>query len=244
MLSPDLDPSRMTFTELHLDLPARNAIDHSFLDVLETGLRKADGGAILLRGTQRSFCAGLNLKFLPTLSPDELEAFLIRADASFGQLWRYPGPVVACVEGHAIAGGAVVLNACDLRIATGRADVRIGVNELALGACYPPNALRIMETRVGTQHASRVILGAELFAPADALAVGMLDRIEEDPLAVARAEARRLASFPSDAYRYIKAQLREPLRPSEAGQRQWRDEALAQWRSPELLERIRAALGS
>ncbi|MDA1265887.1 MAG: enoyl-CoA hydratase/isomerase family protein [Planctomycetota bacterium] len=233
----------MTFTEIHLDLPARNAIDHDFLDVAEAALRGAGGGPILLRGTEKAFCAGLNLKFLPTLSADELEAFLVRADAFFGALWHHPGPVVACVEGHAIAGGAVVLQACDLRIGTDRADVRIGVNELALGACYPPNALRIMETRLGAQHATRVILGAELFAPQAALAVGLLDRVEVDPSMVARAEIERLASFPADAYRYIKAQLREPLRPSAAEVAQWRGEALAQWRSPALLERIRAALG-
>jgi enoyl-CoA hydratase len=233
----------MSVYDLHLDLPGRNAIDDAFLERVEAGLRAAEGGAVLLRGTEQAFCAGLNLKLLSELEGDELEAFLGRADGFFSALWGYPGPVVGCVEGHAIAGGCLILQACDLRIVTDRAAVRIGANELALGACFPPNALALLTQRVPPQHMGRVVLGAELFSPQDALAVGLVDRVEADPLAAARAAAERMGGFPAEAFAYVKRELHAGAAADDAAVARWRAEALPQWSSPELRGRIRAVLG-
>ena len=233
----------MSVHELHLDLPARNAIDPGFLDHAEAAFAAADGGAVLLRGTERAFCAGLNLKLLPELDGADMEAFLVRVDRFFRAVFEHPGPVVACVEGHAIAGGCVLLQACDARVVTDRPEVRLGVNELALGACYPPNALAVVAARLPRRHVERVVLGAELFSPQEALALGLVDRVEADPLAAARAEAARLASHPPEAYAYVKRELRAGALPDEATVARWHEEALPQWSSQALRDRIRAALG-
>lgn len=233
----------MSVYDIHLDLPARNAIDLAFLDHAEGVLRAASGGAVILRGTERAFCAGLNLKLLGELDDHGLEEFLARADGFFKALWEYPGPVVGCVEGHAIAGGCVLLQACDLRITTDRSDVLIGTNELALGACFPPHALAVLTARVPQQHQGRVLLGAELFSPQAALEIGLVDRVESDPLAVARAEVERLAGLPAEAFSYVKRELRIAHTPGEAALARWRQEALPQWTSPLLYDRIQAVLG-
>ncbi len=230
--------------EIHLDLVARNAIDHAFIDHVEQAFLAAEGAPVLLTGTQAAFCAGLNLKLIGELEPAELEAFLLRADGLFRALWDYPGPLVGCVEGHAIAGGCIILQACDLRISTDRPDVRIGVNELALGACFPPNALHIVQARVPRRYVERVVLGAELFSPQEALSLGLVDRIDADPMAIARAEAERLATHPREVFAHTKHELRTGrVDPDDAELERWRERALPQWVCPELRARVRARLG-
>jgi Delta3-Delta2-enoyl-CoA isomerase len=234
----------MDVYELHLDLPARNAIDGASVDFVEAGLAAADGGPILLRGTDKAFCAGLNLKVLVELEGSALEDYLLRADGMFRALWDYPGPVVACVEGHAIAGGCVLLQACDLRVCTDRPEVRVGVNELALGACYPPNALAIMQARVPRRHVRRVILGAELYTPARALGLGLLDEVVAQPLAVARERCALLAGHPARAFETVSRALRAgQVDPSPGELSDWRANALPLWASEDLRARIRAAIG-
>ena len=158
-------------------------------------------------------------------------------------MFEHPGPVVGCVDGHAIAGGCLLLQACDVRVATDRPEVRLGVNELALGACYPPNALAVLAARLPRRHVERVVLGARLFTPQEALALGLVDRLEADPLAAARAELEHLASHPPEAYAYTKRELRAGVLPDEATVARWHAEALPQWSSQALRDRIRAALG-
>lgn len=228
--------------ELTLDLPARNAIDHAFLDHFEGAMEEAGERAILLRGTPGAFCAGLNLKLLPELEGQPLEEFLIRVDECFGALFLHPAPVVACVEGHAIAGGCVILSACDHRVCAANDGIRIGVNEVALGACYPPRALGIMRARLSPRNVERVVLGSELYAPDEALELGLLDECGADPLELARAAAQRLSTFPGQAYGYVKRELRTPYMPDSDAIERWRREALPQWAGEELRGRIRAAL--
>jgi hypothetical protein len=66
------------------------------------------------------------------------------------------------VNGHAIAGGCVLALCCDWRVAVDRADVRIGLNEVALGLEFPPMIMNLVRDRIPRRHVERVVLEAGL----------------------------------------------------------------------------------
>ena len=123
-------------------------------------------------------------------------------------LYDYPGPTVACVNGHAIAGGCVITVCCDHRVATTDERARIGLNETAIGLVFPPKILRIVTHRIPPRSAHEVLLRGALHAPADALRLGLVDELAADPRAVSEARIRELAALPREAYVATKRALR------------------------------------
>jgi enoyl-CoA hydratase len=173
---------------------------------------QADGaGALVLRGRPRFFSGGLDLKLLPGLSPAELRELSETFARTMLRVHVFPIPTVACVTGHAIAGGAVLAFACDVRFATDGA-FRIQMNEVAIGIPLPAWMAWIAESAVPATARSEVLLHARAFTPADALARGMLHGLgateaETDRLASQR--AAELRALDRAAYAESKRRLRE-----------------------------------
>jgi enoyl-CoA hydratase/carnithine racemase len=153
------------------------------------------------------------------LEADEMAAFLRLLERVCARLHDHPAPVVAAVNGHAIAGGAVLAACCDHRVGGVDPKARIGLNEVALGLRFPPGILRILQARLPAQHHGALLLGAGLHAPADALRLGLLDELADDPVATAGARLQALAAHPPAAFAATKAALRAGVtsaRPGEA----------------------------
>lgn len=229
--------------ELAIAAPGRNAMSTDLMQRLLASLREADGRPLLLRGTDGVFSAGLNLKEVASLDPPAMRRFLLLLDELIDALWEYPGPTVACVDGHAIAGGCVLALCCDWRVAADRADLRIGLNEVALGLEFPPKILALARERVPRRHLERVILEAALHAPREALALGLVDEVAADPLTAARAAMARLAAPPRATYAATKHDLRrEVLALDEARRRHFEQHIVPAWCSAETKALIRARL--
>ena len=229
--------------EIRMNHPSKNALDHDLMGWLETRLDEAGGQPILLTGSQDAFCAGLNLREVASLDRQGMEKFLRRIDALATRLYEHPAPSVACINGHAIAGGCILALCCDFRIAKADPKIRIGVNEVALGACYPPAILKIVMRRVAPQWHERVMLGASLFSPQDALAIGLIDEIAEDVEGAAKKRLESLSAHPRGTYARTKALIRRDVSAvSAADERRFCDEELAIWTSPEVKARVTAVL--
>jgi enoyl-CoA hydratase len=227
---------------LTLDAPGKNALSTEMMESVLERLEKARGEPILFVGANGAFSAGLNLKELATLEGDTLHAFLDLLERFMVAIYLHPAPTVACVNGHAIAGGAVITVCCDHRVAIDDPKVRIGLNEVALGVQFPPRIFSIVQRRI-TQ-VDRVILGSELFDPRGALAVGLVDEVAANAEEVARARLAALAKHPRDAYAIAKGALRgnaEKLFPEAEHTLALRG-MLAQWASPVVRDKIQAAL--
>jgi enoyl-CoA hydratase/carnithine racemase len=209
-------------------------------------LHAANGEAVLLTGSGDAFSAGLNLKEVAALDAEGMATFLRLLERCMSALYLYPGPTVALVNGHAIAGGCVLTLACDYRVATDDARTRIGLNEVALGVRFPPRVLRLVRNRVPAASHVPVILGAELFTPQGALAHGLVDAIGADAAAVARARLAALAALPADAYAAAKRALRgavdSDLAPDEV-EASWMRECVPIWTGNDVKERMRRVLG-
>lgn len=231
--------------EIAMNGPAKNALGREMMTWLLQRLHAAAGEAVLLTGTGDAFSAGLNLKEVLALDAEGAAAFLALLEDCMSALYQYPGPTVALVNGHAIAGGCILTLACDTRVATDDTRARIGLNEVALGVRFPPRVMRIVRDRVPGSHQVPVVLGAQLFSPQAALVHGLVDEVAADAGAVARARLAQLAALPAGAYAAAKRALRGAV-PSDLAtdeaEATWLRESVPVWTGGDVKERVRKVL--
>ena len=195
--------------EITLKGPGMNALSTSVFTQLLADLDAAGGQPVLLKGDGRAFSAGLNLKEVLSMDEAALVRFMDLLDEVVRTLYYYPGPTVACAHGHAIAGGCVLVMACDYRVITDNPKVLIGLKEAALGMPLPPSVKRLAKVRLPREHLETVVLGAGLCGPADALRFGLVDEISADAEGCAKLRLQQLARHPSQGYAINKRYLRE-----------------------------------
>jgi enoyl-CoA hydratase len=187
------------------------------------------------------FSAGVDLKRLAASGPDYPGALIPALVDCFARLFYHPRPVVAAVNGHAIAGGCVLACAADRRIAA-RGGARLGVTELRVGVPFPAIALEIMRAVVPPRHLAEMVYGGGTVSVDEALDRGLLDSVVEPAslLDAALAEAEALAAIPAESFALTKAQLRQPARDFLAVHAARIDrEALACWSAPAAQDAIR-----
>lgn len=175
--------------------------------------------AVVLTGEGSAFSAGLDLPSLITLSRAELARFCERLSRVFLSLALSPRPVIAAINGHAVAGGLVLALSCDHRIAATHVTpsgkpCRLGLKETALGLPFPPVAAAIVAQAI--PHRSSLLeltLTGDLFATERALELGIVDRAvrpESWKAEIHRATVR-YAQGTGAAVRDVKRQFSEPL---------------------------------
>jgi enoyl-CoA hydratase len=160
-------------------------------------------------------------------------------------LYLYPAPTVAAINGHAIAGGCILALCCDHRVATSLPAAKIGLNEVTIGLRFPARVLRIARARIPRRYRERVLLGGNLFGPADARELGLVDELDADPLPLARERLRSLSALPAVAYAQTKRDLRgatpQDLVPDDVVDR-WMREATPSWTSRQLKDDLASLL--
>jgi enoyl-CoA hydratase/carnithine racemase len=206
-------------------------------------LERAGGRPLLVAGDGDAFSAGLNLTEVAAADLAAMERYLGLLDEMTAALFSYPGPVAACVNGHAIAGGCVIALCADFRVALDDPTVRIGLNEVALGLEFPPTILRVARHRLAQPARDRVLLEATLYDPRTAAALGLVDEVSRDPLASARAWLEAVARHPAEIYAATKRSLRAgALDLTDAERRSVHATLLPRWTAPAVKEAARAAL--
>ncbi len=230
--------------EIRLEGPGKNALGTPLMTSVLRQLEAARGAPVLLRGHGDAFSAGLDLKEVLSLDGPGMERFLRLLGDLAAALFDHPGPTVALVNGHAIAGGCVLALCCDARVGVRAPRARLGLNEVALGLRFPGRLLRILRHQAPAL--DRLVLGAALHDPEAALALGVLDALAPDEVA-AEAQARErlaaLAALPPAAYAAAKADLRRGVsRTDDAEEAAFLRDVLPAWTSDELKARIRAVL--
>lgn len=221
-----------------------SALDVELCEAITSAFEaEKDSAAIVLTGSGAIFSAGVDLvrmvdggaayvnRFLPVLS-DAIRAVL-----------DCDRPVVAAVNGHAIAGGCILAAACDLRLmAEGKG--RIGVPELLVGLPFPEAAREIMELVVPSPRRREVLLSGETWISTEAVERGLVDRVvsPEALLDEATAAARRMASIDRGVFSMTKRRLLAGVR--ERARRPEPDEIVTAWTSADALRRVEAYVDS
>ena len=200
---------------VRLDRPPVNALE---LELATQGakviddLAASDARAVVLTGTGSCFSAGLDLRLVPTYGAEQQRALVAAANRFLTSLYSFSRPVVAAVNGHAIAGGFVLLITSDYRIGP-RGEFKIGMTEARAGIPFPAAALEIVRAQLPPPAARVLTLVARNVDPERARGYGALDELEPPERVLPRAMdvARDLAGIPAAAYASIKNQLRGAL---------------------------------
>jgi len=230
-----------------MDGPAKNALGDAMMTRLFDGLREADGRPILFLGKSDAFSAGLHLREVAALDGHGMERFLARLEELMSAIYQYPAPTVACVSGHAIAGGCIIALCCDWRVAQAGAAAKIGLNEVALGLRFPPRILEICRRRLPLHHRDAVLLGARLYGPEEALRVGLIDEVAAHAEDAARAHLAALAAHPAEAYAATKRDLRGSFPADLMDDATWERQMLdlyPVWTDPALKENVARVLSA
>jgi enoyl-CoA hydratase len=201
-------------------------------------LRAAMTPAVVITGAGRIFSAGVDLLRLLDEGAPYIRRFLPALSTMLSSVFSFPKPVVAAINGHAIAGGCVLACAADRRLMA-RDGGRIGVTELLVGVPFPVSALEIMRCAVPPQHLEDVLWGGATYAPPEASARGLVHEVADPDTLLARALgcAKTLMALPPAAFALTKRQIRGP-----AFERINADANRAEveqiWTAPETLARI------
>lgn len=197
---------------------------------------------VTLTGRGPFFCFGFDIpEFLKYPKPAFLE-FLVAFTDLYRSLFVFPKPVVAALNGHAVAGGCMLALACDVRImVTGKA--RISLNEIGFGSTLFAGSVRMLRFAVGERNAQAIACGGAMYSAEEAERLGLVDRVSApEALAEDAAEAtRRLAAKHGPAFRSIKALLRAPVAAEMAEEeRSSLLEFVDIWYSPETWKNLQA----
>lgn len=168
-----------------LNRPAkRNALSSQMIELLHQALSQADLDSgvrvVLIRGAGNDFCAGLDLDELlasADKSEDENTASALRLGTLFHEIRRLPKPVIALVQGRALAGGAGLATACDLLIASKSS--QLGYPEIQRGF-VPAMVTTLLRRLTGEKMALDLILTGRVLTADEALAAGLVSRVVPD----------------------------------------------------------------
>lgn len=220
---------------LILERGKANAINGAFLDALDALLGELPGArAAVITAPGSIFSAGLDLPALVDLPAEAFAAFMGRFSEVMLRLFELPIPVVAAINGHAIAGGCALALQADARIMAGGT---IGLNEAQLGLGLPPVILEVLQAQVPARSLLPIAIEGRLFAAEEAVRVGLVDAVAADARGAAVERALQLATPGAGA---IKTALRAPVaaRVRAGGNALW----TRTWFVPETQARIRAAV--
>jgi methylglutaconyl-CoA hydratase len=189
----------------------RNAFDAALISALHDAFGDiGDARAVVLAGEGPSFCAGADIEWQRAaieLTFEENIEDALRLYRMLEAIDSCPAPVIARVQGYALAGGSALTACADFAIAA--ADAVFGFTEVKVGI-IPAVISPFVFGRIGAAHARRYYLTGERFDADVALRIGLVSEVAGDlDAAVERAVGEILAASPA-AVREAKTLVREP----------------------------------
>jgi enoyl-CoA hydratase len=213
---------------VRLDHGKVNALDIELCQAVTATFHSLEARAVVLTGAGSAFSAGVDLWRILDGGDDYVVAFIPALVEAFAAVFTCPLPVVAGINGHAIAGGCVLAAACDHRV---MARGYIGIPEMLVGVPFPSTALAIVEHAYGPVRARRLAYSGENLTAEEAYAQGLVDEMGGVERAVAH--ARHLATaIPPATYAATKRYLNQLpgfLPYDEQVVRLWQERAADGW---------------
>ena len=203
-----------SFVVITLTRPPSNAINEQLvrdLDAVLSGLESDEAvrSVIVTGAGDRIFCAGADLG--SAFSGGSVEAFVRYGTGVMRKIERFPKPVIAAVNGHAMGGGCEIAMACHFRLL--KETARMGQTETNLGLVPGYGGTQRLPRLIGrTKALEYLILGTQIPA-GECLALGLVNRLckEGETLSDAKALARQLAKRPPIATALVIQAVNEGL---------------------------------
>ena len=171
-------------------------------------LRTSAARAIVLTGQGGIFSAGVDLVRTGDGGPAYVRKFLPVLNAMFDAVFHFPKPVVAAINGHAIAGGCVLACCADRRLMA-QGNGRIGVTELLVGLPFPALAFELMRHVTSARYFPQSIYAGETVSPDGGAERGWVHEVVLPAALIegAIASARSLAALPATTFAMTKRQM-------------------------------------
>src|SRR5216684_2586246 len=158
----------------------RNAISATMIAEILAALKDVESGServAIITGAGKAFCAGMDLdalKSLATQSPEQNLADARRTAGFFRRLWSFPKPLIAAVNGTALAGGCGIATLCDFTLAVPEA--KFGYTEVKIG--FLPAIVSVFLSRqIGEKRTRDLLLTGRIVEPAEAKEIGLINEI-------------------------------------------------------------------
>jgi enoyl-CoA hydratase/carnithine racemase len=167
--------------------------------------------AVVLTGRGKFFSFGFDIPEFLSYTREEFTNYLISFTTLYRNLFIYPKPLVAALNGHAIAGGCMIALACDRTIMV-QGSAKISLNEILFGSSVFAGCTEMLQFRTGSR-ASDVLYSGAMYSPAEAQEIGLVAEVVGPDALLDRAReiARELDSRRPAAFASIKSLLRKPV---------------------------------
>ena len=185
-----------SFAVITLNRPPANAISEALIHELNVALNAVQTDdavrAVVITGSgDRIFCGGADLG--SAFSGGDIEAFIRFGNSVMRKIERFPKPIIAAINGHAMGGGCEIAMACHLRLL--KETARMGQTESNLGIIPGYGGTQRLPRLIGRTKALEYLLLGTQISAAECLALGLVNRLckEGETLSDAKALARQLA---------------------------------------------------
>jgi methylglutaconyl-CoA hydratase len=159
----------------------RNAISTAMVDELVAALDELERGptrVVILTGAGKAFCSGMDLDFLSAIagqSPEENLEDSRRMAKMFRRVWSFRKPIIAAVNGAAIAGGCGIATLCDFTLAV--PDAKFGYTEVRIG--FIPAIVSVFLVRqIGEKRARDLLLTGRIMDAKEAREMGLVTEVD------------------------------------------------------------------
>lgn len=192
-----------------------NALNPELLRELGEGLRELESDdtirSVILTGRGSFFSFGFDVPELLPYGKREFTRFLEQFTGVYAYLFRYPKPLIAALNGHAIAGGCMLALACDVRLMTADRG-KISLNEISFGSSVFSGSIEMLRFCVGDANATEILYSGDLYSAGQALFLRLVQEVcsEDDLEERARIVALELGRKSQPAFGSIKSLLRKP----------------------------------
>lgn len=230
---------------LTLDRPPVNALNPAVVAeltrVVASVAELSEVSAAVLTGSGPFFSFGFDVPKMYDQSRGEFRGFVESFLALCRRLFAFPKPLVAALNGHAVAGGCMLATACDYRVMKGSGAL-IGLNEVTLGATVFFGTHEMLVHAVGSRSAEHLETGGALIEAEEAQALGLIDETApgEGVLAAAIDKAQGASPAFPDAFAELKRLSRAPiLETIDKGEGEGIERFLDLWYSPATRRALR-----
>lgn len=193
-----------------------NAINEFVIDELTACFKElADDTqtkAVIISGQGKFFTYGFDIPEFLNYKKEDFLRYLTKFTDFYGDVFLFPKPVIAALNGHTMAGGCMIAIACDYRImVSGKA--KISLNEINFGSSLFAGSVEIIKLWLGQKNAETAVYTGAMYTAEEAFQLGLIHQVstEADLEANARSIAEQLAAKDGVAFRSIKHLLRKPL---------------------------------
>lgn len=167
---------------------------------------------LVLTGAGKFFSFGFDIPEFLGFKKEDFADYLTLFTDFYTRVFVFPKPIVAAVNGHAVAGGCMIATACDIRLmASGRG--KISLNEITFGASVFAGSVAMLKHWVGGRNAERMLYSGEMYQAEEARRLGLVEEVVPPEELMTRAEdrARMLAGQDPVAFASLKRLIRGPI---------------------------------